>query len=70
MVNSFFFVDDISIGIFFFQFTGQPNVLYYAPTIFEEIGFKSDSAATLATVGLGLIKVIANILTAFCYSIQ
>ena len=41
----------------YFQFTGQPNVLYYAPTIFEELGFQSDSAATLATVGLGVVKV-------------
>jgi hypothetical protein len=32
--------------------------LYYAPTIFEEIGFHSNSAATLATVGLGIVKVI------------
>ena len=46
-----------SHAIWLFQFTGQPNVLYYAPTIFEEIGFQSDSAATLATVGLGVIKV-------------
>lgn len=40
-----------------YQCTGQPNVLYYAPTIFEGIGFESDSAATLATVGLGCVKV-------------
>lgn len=32
-------------------------MLYYAPTIFEGIGFESDSAATLATVGLGCVKV-------------
>ena len=43
--------------VFLLQFTGQPNVLYYAPTIFENIGFHSNSAATLATVGLGGVKV-------------
>lgn len=32
-------------------------MLYYAPTIFENIGFHSNSAATLATVGLGGVKV-------------
>ena len=41
----------------FLQFTGQPSVLYYAPSIFENIGFQSHSAATLATVGIGITKV-------------
>lgn len=40
-----------------FQATGQPNVLYYAPTIFKAVGFHSDTAATLATVGVGVVKV-------------
>ena len=39
------------------QFTGQPNVLYYAPTIFQQVGFCGHSAAALATVGLGVVKV-------------
>lgn len=57
----------VGVGLVFFQqFTGQPNVLYYAPTIFEEIGFKSDSAATLATVGLGIIKVVMTVIALFC----
>eukprot|EP00118_Oscarella_pearsei_P022192 m.253295 g.253295 ORF g.253295 m.253295 type:complete len:191 (+) comp40369_c0_seq39:195-767(+) len=38
------------------QFTGQPNVLYYSATIFEQIGFSSDVAATRATLFLGLTK--------------
>ncbi|RDD47752.1 Solute carrier family 2, facilitated glucose transporter member 12 [Trichoplax sp. H2] len=38
--------------------TGQPNILYYAPTIFKSIGFSNGSDATLATVGLGMIKTI------------
>jgi hypothetical protein len=52
------------------QITGQPNMLYYAPTIFQLLGFKSSSAATLATVGLGLIKVCTTqykISTDICY---
>ncbi|XP_060559321.1 solute carrier family 2, facilitated glucose transporter member 10-like isoform X2 [Ruditapes philippinarum] len=57
----------IGVGLVFFQqFTGQPNVLYYAPTIFEEIGFHSNSAATLATVGLGIVKVIMTIIALIC----
>lgn len=40
------------------QLTGQPNILYYAPTIFKSIGFSNGSEATLATVGLGTVKVI------------
>ncbi|XP_052776267.1 solute carrier family 2, facilitated glucose transporter member 12-like isoform X2 [Mya arenaria] len=57
----------IGIGLVFFQqFTGQPNVLYYAPTIFEDIGFKSAAAATLATVGLGIVKVIMTVISLVC----
>ncbi|XP_061191892.1 solute carrier family 2, facilitated glucose transporter member 10-like isoform X5 [Saccostrea echinata] len=52
--------------VFFQQCTGQPNVLYYAPTIFEGIGFESNSAATLATVGLGCVKVVMTVITLCC----
>ncbi|XP_048760030.1 solute carrier family 2, facilitated glucose transporter member 12-like isoform X2 [Ostrea edulis] len=52
--------------VFFQQCTGQPNVLYYAPTLFEGIGFESDSAATLATVGLGCVKVVMTVITICC----
>eukprot|EP00058_Branchiostoma_floridae_P020853 XP_002606343.1 hypothetical protein BRAFLDRAFT_67586 [Branchiostoma floridae] len=45
------------------QFTGQPNVLYYAPTIFQLVGFHSNTAATLATVGLGIVKVLSTIVS-------
>ena len=41
-----------------FQITGQPNILYYAPTVFQQLGYRSSSAATLAAVGLGLVKVL------------
>ncbi|CAD5111611.1 DgyrCDS906 [Dimorphilus gyrociliatus] len=40
------------------QFSGQPNILFYSPTIFQHIGFHKDTASTLATVGLGLAKCI------------
>ena len=40
-----------------FQFTGQPSVLYYAPKIFKSVGFEGNTAATLASVGLGVVKV-------------
>eukprot|EP00112_Aurelia_sp_Birch-Aquarium-sp1_P016629 Seg3788.2 transcript_id=Seg3788.2/GoldUCD/mRNA.D3Y31 product="Solute carrier family 2 facilitated glucose transporter member 12" protein_id=Seg3788.2/GoldUCD/D3Y31 len=49
----------IGCGIVFFQqITGQPTVLYYAPAVFQSLGFKSGPSATLATVGLGIVKVI------------
>jgi predicted MFS family arabinose efflux permease len=41
------------------QFTGQPNVLYYASTIFEQVGFSSDTGATRTTLLLGVTKVCA-----------
>jgi len=37
--------------------TGQSTVLSYAPMIFHEVGFHSDTAAVLATLGLGIVKV-------------
>ncbi|XP_064626361.1 solute carrier family 2, facilitated glucose transporter member 12-like isoform X2 [Lineus longissimus] len=52
--------------VFLQQVTGQPNVLYFAPTIFQSVGFKSDSAATLVTVGLGFIKVLSTVLALLC----
>lgn len=39
------------------QFTGQTNVTYYAPTLLKHLGFCSNVAATLASVGLGAVKV-------------
>ena len=58
----------IGLGLVFFQqFTGQPNVLFYASTIFHSLGFHSDASAVLASVGLGLIKVIATLTSmVFC----
>lgn len=48
------------------QFTGQPNVLFYAFTILFSVGFKSNASAVLASVGLGIVKVIATLLAMIC----
>lgn len=45
------------------QVTGQPNILYYATDIFQAVGFCTDSSAATATVGLGLMKVGATIVS-------
>ena len=39
------------------QITGQPNVLYYASDIFKAVGYCTEWSSTLATVGLGTMKV-------------
>lgn len=36
---------------------GQPTVLYYAPILFEQLGFESNQSSTLAVVGAGVTKV-------------
>lgn len=52
----------VGIGLAMFQqFTGINTVLYYAPTIFQFAGLHSDSAAILATVGVGLVMVLLTI---------
>ncbi|XP_016397326.1 solute carrier family 2, facilitated glucose transporter member 10 isoform X1 [Sinocyclocheilus rhinocerous] len=48
------------------QFTGQPNVLFYASTILFSVGFQSNASAVLASVGLGIVKVIATLLAMIC----
>ncbi|KAM9364132.1 solute carrier family 2, facilitated glucose transporter member 10 isoform 1-T2 [Pholidichthys leucotaenia] len=54
----------IGLGLVLFQqFTGQPNILFYASTVFHSVGFESDDSAVLASVGLGLVKVIATLTT-------
>lgn len=58
----------LGLGLVLFQqFTGQPNVLFYASTIFHSVGFHSDSSAILASLGLGLVKVAAT-LTSMVFS--
>ncbi|KAK9528378.1 hypothetical protein VZT92_012544 [Zoarces viviparus] len=58
----------IGLGLALFQqFTGQPNVLLYASTIFHSVGFQSNASAVLASVGLGFVKVVAT-LTSMVFS--
>lgn len=50
------------VALFFFlQATGQPNILSYASPLFKSVGFNSVAAATLASMGLGIIKVVFTI---------
>ncbi|KAJ8366686.1 hypothetical protein AAFF_G00345270 [Aldrovandia affinis] len=57
----------IGLGLVLFQqFTGQPNVLFYASTIFQSVGFEGDTSAVLASVGLGVVKVIATLVSMIC----
>ncbi|XP_061793790.1 solute carrier family 2, facilitated glucose transporter member 10 isoform X1 [Nerophis lumbriciformis] len=57
----------VGLGLVLFQqFTGQPNVLFYASTIFHSAGFQSADSAVLATVGVGLVKVLATFISMVC----
>lgn len=49
--------------VFFQQFSGHANVLYYAPSVFQFFGYCSDASATLITVGLGVVKVVSTCFT-------
>lgn len=57
----------IGLGLVLFQqFTGQPNVLLYASTIFHTLGFQSTDSAVLASLGLGIVKVITTLAAIVC----
>ena len=43
------------------QVTGINTVIYYAPTIFQFAGFGSANAAIFATVGVGVVNVLATL---------
>ncbi|MEJ2662950.1 MAG: sugar porter family MFS transporter [Spirochaetia bacterium] len=52
----------VGIGLAVFQqFTGINTVIYYAPTIFQFAGFRSASAAILATVGVGVVNMLLTV---------
>ena len=52
----------VGIGLAVFQqITGINTVIYYAPSIFKEAGFASNSAAILATVGIGIVNVLMTV---------
>ncbi|CAL8254731.1 solute carrier family 2, facilitated glucose transporter member 10 isoform X1 [Gadus morhua] len=54
----------IGLGLVIFQqLSGQPNILLYASTIFHSLGFHGDASAVLASVGLGLVKVLATLIS-------
>ncbi|TAK74674.1 MAG: sugar porter family MFS transporter [Gammaproteobacteria bacterium] len=43
------------------QVTGINTIIYYAPTIFQMTGFQDTSTSILATVGIGIVNVLATI---------
>lgn len=52
------------LGVMLFclqQLSGINVVIYYAPQIFKELGFPSTSGQILATMGIGIVNVIATI---------
>lgn len=49
----------IAVGLQAFQqITGINTIIYYAPEIFQQAGFQGDTAAILATMGVGIVNVI------------
>lgn len=53
----------LSVGLslmLFQQITGQPSVLYYAASIFQDAGFGSADSATRISVVLGLFKLVTT----------
>ncbi|OGT42001.1 MAG: hypothetical protein A3F42_04360 [Gammaproteobacteria bacterium RIFCSPHIGHO2_12_FULL_37_34] len=54
----------IALG-FFQQVTGINTIIYYAPTIFQIAGFQDTSSSILATVGIGVVNVLATIFAVF-----
>jgi SP family galactose:H+ symporter-like MFS transporter len=56
----------IGIGLAVFQqVTGINTVIYYAPTILEFSGIKSDAISILGTTGIGVINVIFTVVGAW-----
>ncbi|XP_030054318.1 solute carrier family 2, facilitated glucose transporter member 12 isoform X2 [Microcaecilia unicolor] len=47
--------------VFFVQVTGQPNIVFYASTVLKSVGFDSNEAASLASTGIGVVKVVSTI---------
>lgn len=58
----------LAIGVllaFFQQVTGINAVIYFAPSIFKAAGLGSDLGALLATVGVGVINILATIVALY-----
>ncbi|KAG6828083.1 hypothetical protein H0H92_009311 [Tricholoma furcatifolium] len=49
--------------MFFQQWTGIDSIIYYAPFIFQNLGLSSNSVSLLATGVVGVIMVLASILS-------
>lgn len=47
------------------QVTGINTIIYYAPTIFQLAGFPDASSSILATVGIGIVNVLATVFAIF-----
>lgn len=47
------------------QVTGINTIIYYAPTIFQLAGFEDANSSILATVGIGIVNVLATIFAVF-----
>lgn len=50
---------------FFQQVTGINTIIYYAPSIFQLVGFHDTANSILATVGIGIVNVLATIFAVF-----
>ena len=51
--------------VFIQQATGEPNMLIYANTIFEAVGYSSQQSANLGALGLGMVKVVSTVICLF-----
>ena len=49
--------------VLFQQLSGQPNIIYYAADVFRQVGFCSEWSSTLASVGLGFMKVASTVVS-------
>ena len=47
------------------QVTGINTIIYYAPTIFQLAGLEDASSSILATVGIGMVNVLATVFAVF-----
>lgn len=53
----------VGVGLAFFQqCTGINAIIYFAPTVFEIVGFQNHTVALLATFGVGLVNIMVTVL--------
>lgn len=50
---------------FFQQVTGINTIIYYAPTIFQLAGFQNTATSILATIGIGIVNVLATVFAVY-----